>query len=100
MTTTTGNVTIDGVTVFRATYDPALRWNGWLGAPAFDRAEVERVIEWAKDDNTFAWDGDVLVHTENDYAADDPEGYEPERIEPDAEGRYSVGGFNWCWSEA
>lgn len=100
MSTVTGNVTIDGMITVRATYDPALRWNGWVGAPAFDRAEVEHIAEWAKDDNTFTWDGEVLLHTEHHYRDEDPQGYEPERIEPDEDGRYCVGGFNWCWSEA
>lgn len=94
----TADITIDDLTTFRATYDPAIRWNGWLGAPAFDRSEVERIIAWAEG-STFTWDGDVLIHSEDDYAAEDPEGYKPERIEPDENGRYTVGAFNWVWSE-
>jgi hypothetical protein len=99
VSTKTGSVTIDGVVLFRATYDPALRWNGWLGAPFFDRSEVARIAEWAKDDNTFEWDGEVLVHTEHHWRDEDPNHYEPEREGPDEHGRYCIGGFNWCWYE-
>lgn len=82
-------------------------WNGWV-CPAFDRAEVERVIEYNNrigsdatqasiDVDTFEWDGDVLL---SHYSGDRNE---VERIEPivdDAgELRWTVGAWSWTWQE-
>lgn len=97
MSIKTGDVTIDGQALFPATYDPTDRWHGFLAAPAFDRATAERIFEWSKDNNTFEWDGDVLVHTVHTYKDDD--GYKPDRIEPDEHGRYTIGAYTWVWSE-
>lgn len=41
------------------------------------------------------WDGDTVVVTDPHYS-DEP-GYTPERIGPDAHGRYGIGAFGWCW---
>lgn len=92
----TGPVTIDGMIVAEGHYNPAVRWNGWL-APVFDRAEAGRIAAWANaedaENTLFHWDGDVLVYAQLNY----PDS-EPERIEPDTDGRYAVGGFSWVWS--
>lgn len=93
----TGHVTTDGTQTFRAIYDETLRWNGWIAAPRFERSEVERMPAWAAEGHTFTWDGDVLLLGTNDYA-DEP-GYAPERIEPNDDGTYCVGGFAWTWYE-
>jgi hypothetical protein len=88
--------------VFAGWHDPRQRWNGWA-TPRFDRAEVERIIEWvartdrSEDAPRFRWDGEVLVQDDPPYQ-DDP-GYEPTRYEADEAGRYSVGSWSWTWSE-
>lgn len=92
----TGPVTIDGMIVAEGHYDPAARWNTWI-VPVFDRAEAERIAAWSNaedpENTLFHWDGDVLVYAELNYSDS-----EPERIEPDADGRYAVGGGSWIWS--
>lgn len=95
---TKGPVTIDGMIVVQGYYDPAVRWNGWL-CPSFDRAEAEQIATWATTEDPeytfFEWDGDVLIYTQLNY-----EDSEPERYEPDANGRYPIGAFAWVWSAA
>lgn len=90
--------------IFTGWHHSDIRWNGWA-TPAFDREVAEKVIAWVakgyegydEPPTTFAWDGDVLVMSNHEY--EDDEGWEPERIEPDADGRYGIGAFSWVWSE-
>ncbi|MFC0623795.1 hypothetical protein [Kribbella deserti] len=94
---THGPVTIDGYITVMGHYDPAVRWNGWL-CPSFDRDVAEKVAAWANEDPEsarFTWEGDVLVYEQPNY----PDS-EPERIEPDSNGHYSIGAFSWVWSVA
>ena len=87
------HVTIDGDPTFPAEIDTTTRWNGWA-CPRFTREVAERVMVMVTaDGSTWRWDGDVLVLTMLD--AD-----EPERWEPDADGRYHVGSWSWVWTEA
>lgn len=80
------------------------RWNGWVAGPTFDRPTVDRIAAMldadhadGADSDYITWDGDVAVVHSRVYA-NDP-GYAPERIAPDANGRYSIGGWSWVWSE-
>ncbi len=95
-------VTIGDGPGFPALVDLDERWNGWL-VPRFDRASATRVIEWLNQERTTApendrheyahatWVSTVIVIT-NHHDAD-----APDRIEPDTEGRYAIGAYNWCW---
>ncbi len=92
-----GPVTLDGMTPVQGYYHPAVRWNGWL-CPSFDRAAAEEVAEWINFDSADGpdpvcwWEGDVLAIRNISYPDE-----EPERYEPDAESRYAIGAFWWCW---
>ena len=79
-------------------------WNGWIAAPAFDRATAERIrLMLERDhaenpDNDYAeWDGDTFVLHSPVYESD--YGEAPERIAPDSDGRYSIGSYSYCWEE-
>jgi len=87
---------------FPALVDLGERWNGWL-CPRFDRTIVGRVVDWLNGERATApecdrpdyahatWTGTTILLSEcGDASA-------PERIEPDADGRYSLGAYSWCW---
>lgn len=79
-----------------------VRWNGWA-CPAFRRPVAEAVVEWINataesypdSSARAAWDGDTVVVTDPQYSHESD--YAPERIGPDAHGRYGIGAFGWCW---
>jgi hypothetical protein len=110
MTTTVGFVNVGNAVSYLAQYDPETRWNGFLAAPRFDALTVVEIFEeierWNVAANSpeygfdFEFDGDVLVVTDRQWAEEDPEGYLPDRIDPDEDGLYPVGAFGWVWSEA
>ncbi|MEC3979920.1 hypothetical protein [Amycolatopsis sp. H20-H5] len=87
-------------------YFPALvvpeSWNGFAN-PLFRRDVADAVVAWVNDiyrsygdDQERAyWDGDTIVHVHPAYV--DEDGYTPDRIAPH-EGRYAIGGWEWCWS--
>ena len=86
--------------VFEGWHDPDVDWNGWA-TPAFNRTTAEKVIAWATREEvgdppiSFTWQHDVLRMREADG-----DGQEHlTRIEPDADGRYSIGSFSWVWDE-
>ncbi|RSM68696.1 hypothetical protein DL991_41235 [Amycolatopsis sp. WAC 01375] len=73
-------------------------WNG-AAIPRFRLEVAELVVDWIND--TYAsypdgsarahWDGDTVVLTHSD-----PD-YDPDRVEPDDEGRYGIGARAWVW---
>jgi hypothetical protein len=91
-----------------AVFMPGVRWNGWIGFPYFDAFTTVEILEFVSDpeaggddygyDWTFEDDG-TLVIEDRQYRAEDPEHFEPERIEPDEDGLYSLGAYGWVWSE-
>lgn len=72
-------------------HDDGLRWNGWA-CPTFRRKVADEVTTyfnqlnafgpWPEDQDYFTWDGDAIIHTQGMYTHEP--GYEPTRIEPDA----------------
>jgi hypothetical protein len=74
------------------------RWNGFA-IPYFDRAAVDLIIHDVMqfaDENTAAWDGDVVVLTDNVGTPDEW----VERVEPtviDGVQRWCIGGGSWVW---
>src|SRR3954451_18972295 len=100
------------------------RWNGWA-CPAFDRAVVEEIIEaqnvmierGQSQVDELRWDEQdtqVLLKISDTYNSEGDDLYPMggerwvrgrnrtgtpavERIEPDAEGRYGIGSYEWCW---
>ncbi|WHT20205.1 hypothetical protein N8J89_03785 [Crossiella sp. CA-258035] len=78
------------------------RWNGFA-SPRFRRPVAEVVVAWlnttyrASPDGSYCgyWDEDVIVLV--DPQAVDVDGYVPERIEPDPEGYYVLGAWEWAW---
>jgi hypothetical protein len=77
------------------------RWNGWA-CPRFRREVAEVVAAWTNelrrrdpDGSELAyWDGDDLVLLDALCNG----GCVAERVEPDREGRYGIGGWRWTWS--
>ncbi|WP_156096592.1 hypothetical protein [Amycolatopsis jejuensis] len=78
--------------------------HGWsrAGCPRFRRPVAEAVVAWlnataadCRDGSVDAyWDGDTVVLVDYQYIAED--GYLPDRISPDDDGRYSIGAtFEW-----
>jgi hypothetical protein len=87
--------------LFPATVDEE-RWNGWA-SPHFRRPVAEAVVAWVSEmyrespdgSERAYWDGDTVVIVSPSYIAED--GYTPTRIEPDADDRYCIGGWEWTW---
>jgi hypothetical protein len=89
-------------------YQPALRWNGWIAFPYFDAYTVVDILDnyvnrpgsdpyhWY--DYHFEDDG-TLVTEDRQERTEYPEDFEPERIEPDEDGLYSLGAYGWTWDE-
>jgi hypothetical protein len=77
------------------------RWNGWA-CPRFRREVAEVVAAWTNEhrrrdpegSELAYWDGDDVVLVEALCNG----GGVAERVEPDREGRYSIGGWRWTWS--
>ena len=77
-------------------------WNGWA-VPRFRREVAEVVVSRLNaahdaDPEGYErayWDGDTLVHVHPRFIGED--GYLPERIESDPDGRYAVGAPGWTW---
>jgi hypothetical protein len=69
------------------------RWNGWA-CPRFTREQAQQIAEASPDHGAWSWEGDVLVCVDSSGVA------EPERWEPDADGKYAVGAFAWIWDSA
>ena len=97
-----GRVCLDELVTVPAVWDDRTRWNGFL-CPWLDREAVETVMaafaqleaETGERMPSIGWEGDVLLLTEYDGETD----YFVERLEPDVEGRYQLGGFSWVWAE-
>ena len=81
------------------------RWNGWV-IPRFSREVAQRVVadlnavNAAGDVDPFEaelarFDGDNILIIQ---APGTDEEQIVERVTPDAEGRYRLGGYRWCWS--
>lgn len=79
------------------------RWNGFA-VPSFRRevavavvAATNQIHRYAPLDNDRCWweDDEVVMHSPI-YAADD-EDYVDDRIAPNRDGRYSIGGCYWTW---
>lgn len=88
--------------LFPGVHDPLRRWNGWA-RPRFSRDVAEHIATWVNADDgdrtaTLHWEGEALVHAYLSQAIEDPD-YEPQRYEPDTEGRYSVGAGSWIWED-
>lgn len=84
--------------------DPTDRWNGWLGAPWFDRETAVRI---ANDVNP---DGFVLITVDDEGIWKRDLGYDlypdtskgdlsPWRTDIDGIPRATIGAWEWCWSE-
>ncbi|SRR6266545_703202 len=81
------------------------RWSGWV-IPRFTRAVAQRVAADITTTNTaphvHPLDAEVLRFDGDDVllvrAPGTAEEEVLERVEPDADGRYGIGGFRWCWS--
>ena len=93
-------VTVGELGVFPAEV-AALTWNRWA-CPRFTRQVAEQIVAAITAQNTqpghdddvrLEWDGEVIVEDSPAYA--DQEGYQPERIEPDKDGMYSIGACSW-----
>ncbi|WP_410646252.1 hypothetical protein [Amycolatopsis sp. cmx-4-54] len=73
-------------------------WNG-AAIPRFRLEVAELVVDWINDTHAkypdgsarAHWDGDTVVLTHSDP------GYDPDRVEPDDEGRYGIGARAWVW---
>jgi hypothetical protein len=98
-------VTVTGLGVYPAEV-ARVQWNGWA-CPRFTRQTAENIVAdvaenntkpWHDCDDRLSWDGDVIVRYEPAFA--DEEGYQPERLEPDSNGMYGIGAFEWVWQEA
>jgi len=113
---TTGAVDLGGEgPVWLAVWQDDNRWNGWLAAPRFDAYTAVRILDMVNEgggetvdgeyvpnyygyDWHFEDDGTLVVESiQNRY--EDPEHNEPERIEPDEDGLYTVGAWGWVWSQ-
>ncbi|MFH7324847.1 hypothetical protein [Aeromicrobium sp. JJY06] len=98
----TGPVCLDELVTVTATYDPDVRWNGFL-CPRMDREAVETVMaafreydgETDPEPPSHRWDGGALFVTEHD--GDDQY---TEILHPDDDGLYALGARAWVWSEA
>lgn len=80
--------------------DRVPRWNGFVAEPLFDRPTVERIaadLPVGEEQYRIEFDGDVAVLRNAAYEA---EGSAPERVAPDADGRYAIGRTSWVWTEA
>jgi hypothetical protein len=90
---------------FPAYVDRTQQWNGWL-VPHFSRPVAEMVVRWLnrcaeefpEGSCRAEWDGDAVLITDPIYEAEEP-GYVPDRVTPDRQGRYCIGGYSWCWTE-
>lgn len=82
------------------------RWNGFA-CPYFSREVAQSIITDCNTDATvnpsgvrFAWDGDTLVQTDQNY--EDEADFTPERIDPvliDGVMHWCIGGWSWVWKE-
>ena len=102
---TTGPVCLDDLVTVLAEYDPEARWNGFLASPWLDAWSVVLVLDRINHetpeygyDYTFGDDG-LLVLVDRQYRDEDPDGYEPEGLTPNADGLYALGSYGWVWSE-
>lgn len=90
-------VTIDGWDdeSYPCLADLGQRWNGFVASPRFTRETVQKITDTLAEigDDTFAFTKNgALVQI-------DETGSEFELWEPDADGRYALGAFAWCWVE-
>lgn len=86
---------------YPALADTSERWNGFLAAPRFDRATVERIAaDFDADPNSakLTIDDDGVWAWWDEYADEypDPRG---ELYEWDADGRVALGAYGWTWCE-
>lgn len=102
-TTDNAMVTIDGTLLFPC-LDEGHRWNGFV-CPAFRRPVAEAIVaalqaeqecEADPDGLSLRWDGDAIVVAALNHAA--TPGYEPDRVVPRADGRYTLGARDWTWT--
>lgn len=91
-------VTTCGAVAFPAVLDP-VGPTPWV-LPRFRREVAELVVEWVAEGHLAdpqapdaCWDDDVVVVTRFGSAG----GGVPSRVEPDRDGRYSIGGGVWRW---
>jgi hypothetical protein len=90
---------------FPAYVDPAEPlWNGAV-APGFSAAVADQVVAWLNDcyardgdcSDRAEWDGDVIVvHSPNYEGA---EGYQPERVAAETDGRFYIGAARYTWQK-
>lgn len=88
-----------------AQYPYDVRWNGFL-IPALDAWSVVKVLTYVDTvaDHDGGWDWDwredgALVLIDRQWRTEDPEGFQPEVLEPSPEGLYPLGAYGWVWSE-
>jgi hypothetical protein len=97
MTTATMKVTIPGVV---GIYEVPLNeetWNGFA-VPAFTLAQVRQLAaEFAASPSPFPEEDDVLHVDEDGTVWVDVAHSTHEDYEPDADGRYAIGAFQWAW---
>lgn len=78
---------------------PAIRygepWNGWE-TPVVTRAVLASILDRVREESgePHRWDGDVAVVS--GAVVDGPPEYE-DRIEPNLDGHYDIGGLGWTW---
>lgn len=80
------------------------RWNGWA-IPYFRRQVAEVVVAWINKHSRTSpesarayWDRDTVVYLIPAHASSG--GYTPQRVDPDENGRYCIGGWEWTWEIA
>jgi hypothetical protein len=80
------------------------RWNGWA-VPRFTKEIAEKIVAEIQadadeypDNDVLSWEGDRIKIVSPVYSAEDP-AYEPEYVDPDADGMYGVGAMSWTWWE-
>lgn len=89
-----------------AQFQPAHRWNGWIGFPYFDALTAVEILDFVNDGNDDYYGTDWYFDAEGNLVLEDrqfrteyPEDFAPEVIAPDEDGLYSVGAYSWVWSE-
>ncbi|MFI9026329.1 hypothetical protein [Streptomyces sp. NPDC053560] len=101
-------VSVDDTHIYPARVDLSNRWNGWL-SPGFTLDAVRQLAAHTQQtadelgydctDQIVVIDGEpapVVLHIRWQWVTDDQEGT-VNVVQPDADGRYWIGGWEWTW---